>query len=71
MIKLKHAIIGVLISNACIAYYCNSIMDDLRNEITHLNELLTDTGVRAASGTYVVQMLEGGERHTQKLTLLQ
>ena len=32
---------------------------------------LTDTGVRAASGTYVVQMLEGGERHTQKLTLLQ
>ena len=43
MIKLKHAIIGVLISNACIAYYCNGIIDDLHNEITHLNKLLNDT----------------------------
>ena len=48
MIKLKHAIIGILISNFCIAYDCNSIIDDLHNEITHLNELLTDTGVRAS-----------------------
>ena len=46
MIKLKHAIIGILISNACITYYCNSIIGDLHDEITHLNELLTDTGVR-------------------------
>ena len=43
MIKLKHAIIGVLISNACIAYYCSNIIDDLHTEITHLNKLLNDT----------------------------
>jgi len=48
MIKLKHAIIGVLISNACIAYYCSNIIDDLHTEITHLNNLLNDTGVRAS-----------------------
>ena len=48
MIKLKHAIIGILISYACIAYYCNSIIGDLHDEITHLNELLNDTGVRAS-----------------------
>jgi len=48
MIKLKHAIIGVLISNFCIAYYCNSIIDDLHNEITHLNRLLDDTGTKVS-----------------------
>ena len=48
MIKLKHAIIGVLISNACIAYYCSNIIDDLHTEITHLNKLLSDTGPRAS-----------------------
>jgi hypothetical protein len=48
MIKLKHAIIGILISNFCIAYYCNSIIDDLHNEITHLNKLLNDDGPRAS-----------------------
>ena len=44
MIKLKHAIIGILISNFCIAYYCNGIIDDLHTEITQLNKLLNDTG---------------------------
>ena len=48
MIKLKHAIIGVLISNFCIAYYCNSIIGDLHNEITHLNRLLDDTGTKVS-----------------------
>ena len=48
MIKLKHAIIGILISNACIAYYCNSIIEDLHNEITHLNKLLDDTGTQVS-----------------------
>jgi hypothetical protein len=48
MIKLKHAIIGVLISNFCIAYYCNSIIEDLHNEITHLNRLLDDTGTKVS-----------------------
>jgi len=48
MIKLKHAIIGILISNACITYYCNSIIEDLHNEITHLNRLLDDTGTKVS-----------------------
>jgi hypothetical protein len=48
MIKLKHAIIGILISNFCIAYYCSNIIDDLHNEITHLNKLLDDTGTQVS-----------------------
>ena len=48
MIKLKHAIIGILISNFCIAYYCSNIIDDLHNEITHLNKLLDDTGTKVS-----------------------
>ena len=48
MIKLKHAIIGILISNFCIAYYCNGIIDNLHNEITHLNKLLDDTGTQVS-----------------------
>ena len=48
MIKLKHAIIGILISNFCIAYYCSNIIDNLHNEITHLNKLLDDTGTQVS-----------------------
>ena len=44
MIKLKHAILGVLLSTFSVAYYCNGIIDDLHNEITQLNKLLNDTG---------------------------
>jgi hypothetical protein len=43
MIKLKHAIIGLLISNFSIFYYCNEIINDLHKEITQLNKLLDDT----------------------------
>ena len=48
MIKLKYAIIGLLISNFSIAFYCNGIINELHKEIARLNELNKDNDTQVS-----------------------